>query len=251
MDITLNQGDCLGEDGLKTLADNSIDMICCDLPYGITDNPWDTVLDLGKLFAEYIRIIKDNGAIVLFSCQPFATDLINAGRKYFRYELIWKKSKGTDFFNCNHKPLRSHENILVFSKKKTVYNPQKTQGEPYRYKSGGILFCATIDKFLNRSTKGNPEGLRFPKTVLEFSSQQGKHTTQKPVPLIEWLVKTYTNEGDLVLDNTMGSGTCAIACINNDRRFIGWEFDEKIYGVAKERVDKSMEKKGELIVSSV
>lgn len=251
MEITLNHGDCLGEDGLRTLTDKSVDMICCDPPYGMTDNPWDSVLDLSKLFAEYLRIIKDDGAIVLFSCQPFTTDLINAGRKYFRYELIWKKNKGTDFFNCNKKPLRCHENILVFSKKKTVYNPQKIQGEPYTQRPSGNLFFSTIGKAFQHKGNANLSGLRFPKTVLEFKVEQGKHTTQKPVPLIEWLVKTYTNEGDLVVDNTMGSGTCAVACINNDRRFIGWEFDEKIYGVAKERVDEAMKKKGELIISSV
>jgi site-specific DNA-methyltransferase (adenine-specific) len=249
--ITLNQGDCLGEDGMKTLANRSVDMICCDLPYGITDNPWDSVLDLSKLFAEYLRIIKDDGAIVLFSCQPFTTDLMNVGRKYFRYELIWSKSKGTDFFNSKKKPLRSHENILVFSKKGTVYNPQMTEGKPYTRKPSDGTFVSSINKTLKWVGFDNPTGLRFPKTVLEFKREQGKHTTQKPVPLIEWLVKTYTNEGDLVVDNTMGSGTCAVACINNDRKFIGWEFDEKIYGVAKARVEKAMEGKGGGIIVSL
>lgn len=249
MKVSLNQGDCLGKDGLSTLADKSVDMICCDPPYGITGNAWDKALDWNKMFEEYLRIIKDNGAIVLFSCQPFTTDLMNVGRKYFRYELIWKKDKGTDFLNAKLKPLRSHENILVFSKKKTVYNPQMTQGKPYNRRKEAQKYYSTIGRSLTFGGGYNPSGLRFPKTVLEFSSQQGKHTTQKPLPLLEWVIKTYTNEGDLVLDNCMGSGTCAVACVLTDRNFIGWEFDEKIFNVAKERVEDALNKKSETTAS--
>jgi site-specific DNA-methyltransferase (adenine-specific) len=236
MTIQLFQGDCLGDSGLSTLENKSVDMICCDPPYAITGNEWDTPLDLKKLFYEYLRVIKDNGAIVLFSCQPFTTDLINAGRKYFKYELIWEKSKGTDFLNSKRKPLRNHENILVFAKKQTTYNPQMTQGTPYTRAPAKMSFHSTIGRFLCKNGKDNTTGLRFPKTVLKFAMEQGKHTTQKPVPLIEWLIKTYSNEGDLIVDNTMGSGTTAVACINTGRRFIGWEMDEKYYNIANERV---------------
>lgn len=241
MSIQLNKGDCLGDNGMKTIADKTIDMICADLPYGITGNRWDNALNLEGVFAEYMRIIKDNGCIALFSCQPFTTDLINAGREWFRYELIWDKKVGTDFFNANRKPLRSHENILIFWKQQPKYNPQMEEGKPYQKKSypDKVEVVSSIgehNKFRRLYIERINTGTRFPKTIISFAKEQGLHTTQKPVKLLEWLIQTYTDEGELVLDNTMGSGSCAVACKNTNRRFVGWELDEKIFETANCRV---------------
>jgi len=225
--------DCLGEHGLCTIADKSIDMILCDPPYAITANKWDKPLDLENLFIEYDRIIKDKGAIVLFGNQPFTTDLINAYRKNFRYSLVWDKNFGTDFFNCNRKPLKSHEDIIVFYKKQPIYNPQMEEGNPYR--KGQIRELSSIGRKMTRN-KFEYDGLRFPKSILKFKRETGKHTTQKPVKLCEWLIKTYTNEGETVLDNTMGSGTTGVACMNTKRKFIGFELDEKYYVTAVDRI---------------
>lgn len=384
--MKLYNTDCLGEDGLCKIADKSIDMILCDPPYAITANKWDKPLDLAKMFLEYDRIIKDNGAIVMFGNQPFTTDLINAYRKNFRYSLIWDKNFGSDFFNCNKKPLKSHEDIIVFYKKQPAYNPQKEEGKPYTIKGkkadipfpglgeNRVLDRTTIDNegtrfpksvikvdyteedeyhmeehediivFYKKQPTYNPQmgegkpykdsrtgeyvsttGMRktrtehtlnnkgtrfpksiikvdyteddeyhteehediivffkkqptynpqkeegkpykvnarnshtshlgrnyekldintmkegrFPKSILKFKRETGKHTTQKPVKLCEWLIKTYTNEGETVLDNTMGSGTTGVACVNTGRRFIGYEMDTKYYEVAKERINQA------------
>jgi site-specific DNA-methyltransferase (adenine-specific) len=364
-------------------------MILCDPPYAITANKWDKPLDLVKMFKEYDRIIKDNGAMVLFGNQPFTTDLITAYRKNFKYSLVWDKNFGSDFFNCNRKPMKSHEDILIFYKKQPTYNPQKEEGKPYnndygsrqwikeglaigkngypykadtthntnlrfpksvikvdyteddeyemeehediivfykkqptynpqkeegkpytiKGKKGDIPFSGlgehrvldrtTIENngtrfpksvikvdyteddeyemeehediivFYKKQPTYNPQkeegkpyknfnengclgtvgqqikrinfennGTRFPKTVLKFKRETGKHTTQKPVKLCEWLIKTYTNEGETVLDNTMGSGTTGVACINTNRKFVGFELDEKYFNVAKERIEQ-------------
>lgn len=237
-DIKLHKGDCLGDEGIKIIADKSVDMVCCDLPYGITYNKWDKALNLNDLFAEYMRIIKDNGCIALFSCQPFTTDLINAGRKWFKYEIIWDKNHGTDFLKCNRKPLRSHENILIFGNKIPKYNPQMEEGKPYKTnKEGKKEYVIHMNYKLKRNSTEDNTGTRFPKTILKFSRELGKHNTQKPVPLLERLIKTYTDENDLVIDNTFGSGSCAIACVNLKRKFIGWELDDKIYETAVKRVE--------------
>jgi site-specific DNA-methyltransferase (adenine-specific) len=234
--ITFNT-DCLGNDGLCTIDEKSIDMILCDPPFGITANPWDTVLDLNKLFIEYDRIIKDNGAVVMFGNQPFTTDLINAYRKRFKYSLVWEKGQGTDFMKCKVKPLKAHEDILVFYKTKPTYNPQMSIGKPYKHNGGRKGYISSMGKTFNDVVlKKDNEGTRFPKTVLKFNKEQGKHTTQKPVRLCEWLVKTYTNEGDTVLDNTMGSGTTGVACVNTGRKFIGYELDKNYYDIAEQRL---------------
>jgi site-specific DNA-methyltransferase (adenine-specific) len=384
--VKLYNVDCLGEQGLSTIADKSIDMILCDPPYAITANKWDKPLDLEKMFKEYDRIIKDNGAIVLFGNQPFTTDIINAYRKNFRYSLVWDKNMGTDFFNCNRKPLKSHEDIIVFYKNKPTYNPQKEEGKPYnnnygnrKWKKEGLAIgkdgyphkadethsttlrfpksvikvdyteddeyemeehediivfykkqptynpqkeegkaynktmqgkkCSSsgIDRhtercindgtrfpksvikveytdddeyameehediivFYKKQPTYNPQkeegkpyknlnengclgtvgqqikrinfennGTRFPKTVLKFKRETGKHTTQKPVKLCEWLIKTYTDEGQTVLDNTMGSGTTGVACVNTNRKFIGFELNEKYFETSQERINEA------------
>ena len=237
--MEIHYGDCLCPiNGLSTIADKSIDMILCDLPYGTTANKWDKELNLEALFKEYNRIIKDNGAIVLFGSQPFTTDLINANRKYFRYELILDKTLGTNFLLANKRPLKRHENILIFYKKQPVYNPQKTEGKPYKRpqtRSAKNTFVSFIGSKVYADLD-NKTGLRHPTSILNFIRETGLHSTQKPVALCEWLINTYTNKGDLVLDNCMGSGTTAIACLNTERRFIGWEKDEHYYEVAFNRI---------------
>ena len=238
--MDLRHGDCLGETGMCTLADKSVDMICCDMPYNVTDMKWDKALDLNAVFKEYNRIIKDNGAIVLFGKMPFALDLVSANRRFFRYELIWDKMRSCNFYHANVKPLPSHENIYVFYKKKPTYNPQMREGGAYKRdntksKAGGHQPRENF-KFFEGAREYTG---RFPVTILPFKQDRGLHPTQKPVALIEWLVKTYTNEGDIVLDNTFGSGSCAVACQNLGRRFVGWEMNEAYFKVASERLEKN------------
>lgn len=235
--MDLRHGDCLCQiNGLSTIGDKEIDMILCDLPYNITANEWDKGLDLEALFKEYDRIVKDKGAIVLFGCQPFTTDLINACRKWFRYSLIWEKNQGSDFFNANKKPMRSHEDILVFCKKgQPKYYPQMMKGKAYS-RPASYVFQPTTGKLMYCNKQNNKE-TRYPLTVLKFKKETGHHVTQKPVALCEWLIKSYTNAGDIVLDNCMGSGTTAIACLNTERRFIGWELNDDYYDIACKRVE--------------
>jgi site-specific DNA-methyltransferase (adenine-specific) len=227
---------------MKQLGDKSVDCIITDPPYNITANNWDIAIDLEALFAEYMRIVKDKGAVIIFGNQPFTTDLINAGRKWFRYELIWTKSKGSDFFNAKVKPMKAHENILVFSKKQEVYNPQLTEGKPYtrHFNTRNHYLSSTNTHFIRKWDTYDNKGTRFPLSHQHFKREQGLHTTQKPVPLMEWLVKTYSNIGDLVLDSFSGSGTTAIACINTHRRFIGYELTDKYYKVAKDRINQNL-----------
>lgn len=234
MKIDLRKGDCL--ELMKDIPDKSIDMILCDLPYGTTRNKWDSVIPLDKLWEQYNRIIKEGGAIVLFSQMPFTAELIHSNLKYFRYEWIWQKDNGTGFLNAKKMPLKIHENILVFYKKTPTYNPQMRKGfKPYKCKQGrhssnyGVYEQGHI-------TESNGE--RYPIDIIEFKKDSGLHPTQKPVLLLEYLIKTYTNENDVVLDNCMGSGSCGVAAINTGRRFIGIELDENYFNIAKERIEK-------------
>jgi site-specific DNA-methyltransferase (adenine-specific) len=241
--IQLYHGDCLGENGMRTLGDKSIDMILCDLPYGVMGGcKWDAKLDLEEVFKQYNRVVKDNGAIVLFAIQPFTTELICANKKHFRYTMVWNKKTGSDFFNANKRPMRAHEDIVVFYKKQPLYNIQKTVGKPFkRHWPEKEFFVPAINGYMTRHTGSENTGDRFPTTVLEFKRiyrTTSKHPTQKPVSLLEWLIKTYTNEGEIVLDNTYGSGSTAVACKNTKRRFVGWELEEKYYKVALERLEK-------------
>ena len=228
------QGDCL--ELLGGVQDMSIDLILCDLPYGTTRNKWDKVIDLDKLWEHYNRIIKDNGAIVLFSQQPFSAKLINSNPKMFRYEWIWEKEQGTGFLNAKKMPLKSHENILVFYKKPPVYNPQMRTGfKPYKakQKSAG----SNYDKSKPVVTISNGE--RYPLDVISFKREGKKlHPTQKPVALLEYLIKTYTNEGGLVLDNCMGSGSTGVAALELDRNFIGIELDKHYFDTATKRIEE-------------
>ena len=227
-------GDCL--EVMKLIPDKSIDSIICDLPYGITACKWDTVIPFEPLWEQYKRIIKPNGAIVLFGSQPFTSALVMSNPEWFRYEWILQKTMSTGFLDAKKKPLKIHENILVFYEKLPTYNPQMRAGNPYvrdnktanRAKMyGGIKPCININ-----------QGQRYPNSVIHFSNGNhgSRHPTQKNIKLLEYLIKTYTQEGELVLDNTAGSGTLAIAAINTDRRYICIEKDEHYFEVMRDRI---------------
>ena len=235
MRVNLKCGDCL--EIMKDIPDKSIDMILCDLPYGTTKNKWDSVIDLNELWTGYERIIKDNGAIILFSQMPFTAELTHSNLKLFKYEWIWEKDNSTGFLNAKKMPLKIHENILVFYKKLPTYNPQMRTGfKPYKCKQGrhSTNYGAYEQGHITESN-----GERYPIDIIEFKKDSGLHPTQKPVALLEYLIKTYTNEGDVVLDNCMGSGSTGVACVNTNRDFIGIEKDEKYFNIAKERIEKT------------
>ena len=240
---TIYNEDCL--EGMKRIPDESVDMILCDLPYGTTKIKWDVVIPFGPLWKEYERVIKDDGAILLFGSQPFTTDLIMSNRKMFKYDLVWDKQTGTDFQLANKKPMKAHENICVFYKKAPKYNPQKTKRDKPLDKRNWSKVNSKTDNN-NLSSKQRAGGIlteKFPTTLVSFScfmeecnNPKRVHPTQKPVALFEWLVKTYTDEGETVLDNCMGSGTTAIACLNTDRQYIGFELDEEYHKLSVERI---------------
>ena len=240
--IQLFNGDCL--EVMKDIPDKSVDMILCDLPYGTTQNKWDTVIDLEKLWEQYERVIKDNGAIVLFAQTPFDKVLGASNLKLLKYEWIWDKKLGTGHLNSKKMPMKRHENILVFYKKLPTYNPQMTKGDPY---NKGMVHGKSSNYGKQREVVDkNVTGERYPTSIVEFSNANRKnrvHPTQKPVELLEYLIKTYTNEGELVLDNCMGSGSTGVACVNTNRKFIGIELDEHYFGIAKERIENTYNQK--------
>jgi site-specific DNA-methyltransferase (adenine-specific) len=241
MNIDLKLGDCL--EILKYVKDKTVDMVLCDLPYGTTDkNEWDKTLDLSILFKHYDRIIKDNGIILLYAQQPFASDLINAYRKYFRYEMIWEKTKPVGFFNAKKMPLRSHENILVFYKKLPKYNPtlKDCNKKVKRPDESGVYGTR-----ISRSNDYTMTKTGYPRTVLKYTNvfKPQLHPTQKNVELNEFLIKLFTDENDFVIDNTMGSCSTGVACLNTNRRFLGIELDENYYEVAKKRVEEKRKEK--------
>ena len=232
-------GDCL--ELMKDIPDGSIDMILCDLPYGTTQNKWDTIIPFDRLWEQYERIIKQNGAIVLTSQSPFDKVLACSNLKLFRYELIWRKSRPSGHLNANRMPLKAHENILVFYKKLPVYNKQMTKGKPNHVKDGSIRQTKATNNnygsFENVAQKATD--LKNPVSVLDFSQQDPNkiiHPTQKPVALFEYLIKSYTNEGDVVLDNCAGSGTTGEACINTNRKYILMEKEEKYFDIINDRL---------------
>ena len=234
--VQLYQGDCLEE--MKNIPDKSIDMILCDLPYGTTRNKWDTVIDLDLLWIEYERIIKDNGAIVLFAQVPFNIILGYSNLKLLKYEWIWEKEQGTGHLNAKKMPLKSHENIMVFYKKLPTYNPQMVGNEVRTVKrSGNKSKTTNYGDFIE--IKESTYIGRYPKDIIKFNKDKGYHPTQKPVALLEYLIKTYTNEGEIVLDNCMGSGSTGVACININRKFIGVELEEKYFEMAKNRIEEA------------
>ena len=234
----LFQGDCL--ELMKDVPDGSIDMILCDLPYGTTACKWDTIIPFEPLWEQYKRIIKDNGAIVLFSSEPFTSFLVQSNLKHFKYKWIWKKEQGVNPLLSKKQPLNDIEEICVFYKKQATYNPQFTKGKPYEItRDRNKRVCEVNGHTFTQTTTIN-DGSRYPKRVLEFKRETGKHPTQKPVALLEYLIKTYTNEGETVLDNCMGSGSTGVACVNTGRRFIGMELDEQYYKIAKQRIDDAV-----------
>lgn len=236
-------GDCL--ELMKDIPDGSIDMILCDLPYGTTQCKWDSIIDLPKLWEQYERIIKPNGAIVLTAAQPFTSILVMSNLKLFKYDWVWKKPKGTGHLNAKKQPMRDKEDVLVFYKNQCTYNPQYTWGEPYtNLKSGKTAKPSTAEvsgKYMNGAEYRNgSDGRRYPKQVQEFGVvERGTiHPTQKPVALFEYLINTYTNEGDLVLDNCAGSGTTGVACQNTNRRYILMEKEQKYFDIITQRLKK-------------
>ena len=246
--IRLLHGDCL--ELMKNIPDKSIDMILCDLPYGLTHCDWDIPLDMESMWSQYKRIIKDHGAILLFSVQPFTTDLIQSNRKMFRYEIIWQKTQPSGFLNAKRMPLRNHEIIAVFYKHLPTYNPQKrkVQSKQIGRKKVNGTKAKQYNDYIVGKWEWTETGERMPTDVIVFSNWNGalfgktdkavKHPTQKPIPLLEYLIKTYTNEGDTVLDNCMGSGSTGVACVKLNRNFIGMELKEEYFEIAKERIYK-------------
>ena len=233
-------GDCL-ELIPKHIEDKSIDMIFCDLPYGTTQNKWDSVIDLDKLWTGYKRVIKDNGAIVLFAAQPFTSALIMSNPKMFKYDWIWQKPKGTGHLNAKKQPMRDKEDVLVFYKKQCTYNPQMTEGAPYKDKAGkdhtkSTSMTGSYGSYTNYREVN--KGVRYPKQVQQFGVvERGTlHPTEKPLEIVEYMIKTYTNEGDLILDNTCGSGTTGRGAKNLNRDYIMMEMDKEYYEIANKRL---------------
>ena len=239
--IKLYNGDCLVE--MNKVEDKSVDLILCDLPYGSTQCSWDSIIPFYKLWEQYNRVLKDTGIVVLFSSGLFTIDLINSNRKDFKYKLIWKKNVPTGMSSAKYRPMKYYEEICVFYKKKGTYNPQMKPRE------GVGKACYNYDHYCGDSNHVSYEKVKKrydpnwvqPSDILEFNvvpNRNGKvHPTQKPIELLEWLIKTYSNENDLVLDNTMGSGSTGVACINLNRDFIGIEMDKSYFEIAKSRIE--------------
>ena len=239
--IKLYNGDCLVE--MNKVEDKSVDLILCDLPYGSTQCSWDSIIPFDKLWEQYNRVLKDTGIVVLFSSGLFTIDLINSNRKDFKYKLIWKKNVPTGMSSAKYRPMKYYEEICVFYKKKGTYNPQMKPRE------GVGKACYNYDHYCGDSNHVSYEKVKKrydpnwvqPSDILEFNvvpNRNGKvHPTQKPIELLEWLIKTYSNENDLVLDNTMGSGSTGVACINLNRDFIGIEMDKSYFEIAKSRIE--------------
>lgn len=238
--VDLKCGDCL--ELMKNIHDKSIDLILCDLPYGTSKCKWDVVISFDKLWKQYNRVIKDNGAIILFGSEPFSSNLRMSNIKYYRYDWKWDKCTHSNPLLAKKQPLRVYEDIIVFYKKQPTYNPQMMQGAPYKkdynYKEhkNSVINIKMLDK-------DNETGLRYPTNIVKFpmsrNNQKRLHPTQKPVALLGYLIKTYTNENEVVLDNCMGSGSTGVACVNTNRNFIGIELDKHYFEIAKERIEKA------------
>jgi site-specific DNA-methyltransferase (adenine-specific) len=233
--------DCL--EGMKLIPNGSIDMILCDLPFAVTANKWDLPIDLEKLWEQYERIIKENGAIVLNATQPFTSKLVMSNPKLFRYEWIWDKTRGSNFQLAKKMPMKSHENILVFYKKLPTYNPQFWYDKPYKVSKKDGIRTNEIEGIINQASKFYPtsestDGRRYPLSILTYKRDSDRlHPTQKPLSLFEYLLLTYTNEGMTVLDNCMGSGTTAVAATLNKRKWIGFETESEYIKIANKRLD--------------
>lgn len=246
------QGDCLEK--MKEIESGSVDMVLADPPYGTTMCKWDAVIPLEPMWAELRRIIKHNAAIVMTACQPFTTDLIYSNRKMFRYTWVYHKSNDTGFLNCWRMPMRAHEDVLVFYSKLPTYNPQikdrpkkNIRRWPAARKGNETVENVVYDKsstiygkYSSTKSRTLPKGKSMPNSIIKFNREVGLHPTQKPVPLMEYLIKTYTNKGETVLDFTMGSGTTGVASKHLNRDFIGIELDNKYFAIAEERINKAV-----------
>ena len=235
--IELRQGDCLRE--MQNIPDDSIDCIITDPSYGTTACEWDSVIPFEPMWEQLKHIIKPNGAIVLFGTEPFSSKLRLSNLRMYKYDWVYVKSQAQNFLNAKKQPLRNNECISLFYKKQPTYNPQMRTGRPYTARQGKSSNSISADEnVLNGGYITVNDGSRYPLSVLEKVSQEnGLHPTQKPVALLEYLIKTYTNEGETVLDFTMGSGSTGVACVNTNRNFIGIELDEKYFEIAKKRIE--------------
>lgn len=234
---TIIEGDCL--EVMKMFPDASIDMVLCDLPYGTTQNKWDSIIDLKKLWKEYNRIVKPNGAVILTSQGVFTAKLIISNEKFFKYKLVWEKSKSTNFLNAKIQPLRKHEDVCVFYRKQPTYNPQMSAGRPYDKGVRKDQLSGSYGDFLPRHVKS--EGERYPTDVIYFKTAESEgpvsHPTQKPVELARYLIRTYTNPGDIVLDNSFGSGSFLVAAAMEGRDFCGIEKNKDVHLFKKDVID--------------
>lgn len=235
--MRLNYIDCIDcLEGMKSIPDKSVDMILCDLPYGTTACKWDTIIPFEPLWEQYKRVIKGNGAIVLFCSEPFTSQLVQSNLRDFKYKWVWQKEQGVNPLLAKKQPLNDIEEICVFCRTQCLYNPQFSPGAPYRVTRDRKSRTCEVNGHEFRETTTENDGKRYPKRVLQFNRETGLHPTQKPVALLEYLIKTYTNPGEVVLDNCMGSGTTAVACIRTGRNYIGFELDEKYHAIAEQRV---------------
>ncbi len=237
--IDLIHGDCLIE--MQAIPDKSVDMVLCDLPYGTTACRWDVVIPFDKLWEQYERIIKPKGNILLFACGLFAYKLALSNERLYRYDLVWKKSKCGSPLTAKYMPMKKHELILVFGNSGALYNPQMAEGTPYKR-----AYTPNKTNNMKYGIKGvstDNKGTRYPTSVLDFPQawrrQDQVHPTQKPVALLEYLIRTYSDEGGTVLDNTMGSGSTGVACVNTGRSFIGIELEEGYFNIACKRIEEA------------
>jgi site-specific DNA-methyltransferase (adenine-specific) len=235
MIYTLYQGDCLQE--LDKTSEKTVDLLLVDLPYGTTKNKWDSVIPFDSLWGKLNKVMKENGNMVFTASQPFTSQLVNSNLDNFRYEIIWEKTIGSGQLNIKRQPLKNHESVLIFYNKPGTYNPQMSKGEPYKIsrkmkKLGSQNYNEQTDHISVN------EGFRYPKTVIKIPNPRikGGHPTQKPLALMDYLIKTYSNEGDLVLDCCMGVGTTGISALQNKRNFIGIEKEEKYYQIAEQKI---------------
>ncbi len=244
----LHQGDCL--ELMKQIPDASIDMILCDLPYGTTACKWDTIIPFDLLWAQYKRVAKKNAAIVLTASQPFTSALVMSNPKMFKTEWIWEKNRGSNFATVKYMPMKEHESVLVFGQSVVTYNPiyeERAEGgksrSNYKVNPSNTGKRETLNGLEDNKIRLLDGSKRVPRSIQKFNTQVGLHPTQKPVALMEYLIKTYTNEGDTVLDNCMGSGTTGVACINTNRNFIGMELDENYFKIAEQRINEAYKNK--------
>ena len=247
--MQLIHGDCY--DILPQIHDKTIDMVMCDLPYNTTDCAWDCPINLTWLFSEYFRILKKNGVIALTASQPFTSKLVYEHQSSFKVEWIWKKNAGSNFGTVKFQPMKEHESILIFSNGggRVTYNPQMQQRAESglsRVRSGIVNYNTSADVYGsgglvgNQGVSSNRPDERYPSSVQNWNRERGLHPTQKPISMLEYFIKTYSNENETVLDNTMGSGSTGVACINTNRNFIGIEKDDKYFEIAKKRIEEHL-----------